>query len=435
MALLHPQSCECLDSGLDLFTVPPSQTAVEEGHYVEYHPLAALAAGAPIEFAISGGTGEYIDLSNTFLHVKAKVTKADGTNLDGVDVAPINNWMHSLFTQVDVSLNDTVVSSSENTYAYRAYLETTLNYGKEAKESHLTAQLYHKDTPHHVDETQGDHNLGLKERRAAASRSKQIEMMGRPHSDLFNQSRYLLNGVDLKLKLNPSKDSFNLIAHDPNSGFKTVITQASLFVRKVKLNPAIALAHEKALERGNAKYPMKRVTVKTFSIATGMLSHTQDNLFLSQTPSRIVIGLVESASFNGAANKNPFNFKPFGLSFLSLNLDGRQVPSKALTPDFTERNFVRSYFETAVGLGLINKDAGNDIKYKDFDGGYALYAFDLTPSLLDGDQFELVKSGSLSLHFKFSAALTGPVHVIVYAELDSILEIDRSRQILTDFTA
>ena len=46
----------------------------------------------------------------------------------------------------------------------------------------------------------------------------------------------------------------------------------------------------------------------------------------------------------------------------------------------------------------------------------ALYAFDLSPSLLDGNQMELVKSGSLRLEFKFKAALPEPVHVIAYAD-------------------
>ena len=45
-----------------------------------------------------------------------------------------------------------------------------------------------------------------------------------------------------------------------------------------------------------------------------------------------------------------------------------------------------------------------------------LYAFDLSPSLLDGNQVELVKSGSLRLEFKFKAALPEPVHVIAYAD-------------------
>ena len=57
----------------------------------------------------------------------------------------------------------------------------------------------------------------------------------------------MLNGVDIKIKLTPSKSVFNLIAMDVNGGYKSVITYAALLVRKAKLNTAISLAHEKAL--------------------------------------------------------------------------------------------------------------------------------------------------------------------------------------------
>ena len=83
----------------------------------------------------------------------------------------------------------------------------------------------------------------------------------------------------------------------------------------------------------------------------------------------------------------------------------------------------------------MNKDVGNCIEYRDFLGGYALFAFDLSPSLLDGNQVELVKSGSLILELKFNAPLPEAVHVIAYAELDFLLDVDRSRQILTDFAS
>ncbi|KAK7095801.1 hypothetical protein V1264_005166 [Littorina saxatilis] len=434
MALAHPQSCESVHTGLDLFSVPPTQTAVQEGMFVEYHPLATLAPGAPIEFTISGATSEYLDLSNTYLHVRAKITKADGTNLDADShVAPVNYWLHSLFSQVDISLNDTLVTNSENTYPYRAYLEATLNYGREAKKSHLTSAMYYRDSSNHLDETDGDANWGLKVRREQTMRSREADMMGRLHADIMHQERYMMNGVDVKIRLIPSKNIFHLMSPDPFQGFRTVITHASLFVRKVKLNPAVSLAHAKALEKGTAKYPLKRVVVKTFSIPTGNHSAVQDNLFLSQTPNRLVIGLVDSAAFNGQASRNPYHFKTQGLSFLSLYLDGKQIPGKPLTPNFEQHQYVRSFFSLMTSTGLANRDAGSYMELRDFELGYAIYSFDLSPSLLDGDQFELVKSGALRLELKFNQALPAPVMVIVYGEMDSMIEIDRSRQVLTDF--
>ena len=88
-----------------------------------------------------------------------------------------------------------------------------------------------------------------------------------------------------------------------------------------------------------------------------------------------------------------------------------------------------------LATGLVNTDNGSAIDYRDFETGYGLFAFDLTPSLIDGDQqFELVNSGALRLELKFSQALAQPVHVLVNGELDSMIEIDRSRQVLTDFS-
>ena len=88
-----------------------------------------------------------------------------------------------------------------------------------------------------------------------------------------------------------------------------------------------------------------------------------------------------------------------------------------------------------VASGLANRDAGSNISRMDFENGFALYSVDLTPSLLDDNQlFELVKSGALRLEMKFTQPLQRSVTVVVWAELDSVIEIDRSRQVLTDFS-
>ena len=79
--------------------------------------------------------------------MRAKVTKADGTNLDADEkVGVVNNFLHSLFKQVDVYLKEKQVTQAMGTYSYRSYLETLLNYGPSAKESQLTAALFYKDT-------------------------------------------------------------------------------------------------------------------------------------------------------------------------------------------------------------------------------------------------------------------------------------------------
>jgi hypothetical protein len=84
----------------------------------------------PIEFEIKGQGDEYLDLSQSYLQVVCKFTKGDGINLagGGSTSTPLNNILHSLFSEIDVSVNEKVVTPGTDTYPYKAYLEKLLSY-------------------------------------------------------------------------------------------------------------------------------------------------------------------------------------------------------------------------------------------------------------------------------------------------------------------
>jgi len=148
-------------------------------------------------------------------------------------------------------------------------------------------------------------NEGLAARRRLAARSAVMDIMGRLHADIFFQERYMLNEVNVKIKLIRSKDAFCLIR---GVNYKVKIIHASLFVRKVKLMPSVFIAHAKALERGTAKYPIRRVACKSFTIPERYRNVNHEKLFSGQLPTRIVIDLVDNRAFNGDRERNPFNF-------------------------------------------------------------------------------------------------------------------------------
>lgn len=437
MAFVHWQSCECMKSELDLFSVPPTQTSIEHGQWVEHNPIATLAESGPIEFAVSGSGEDYIDLANTYVYVKAKVVKGNGADLAEADpVVPVNLWLHSLFNQVDMSLNEKLISPSSNTYPYRAYLETLLSYGPAAKNSHLTAALWYKDTPGHMDSHVGDNNEGARVRKTFVQTSREADMMGKLHLDLFFQDRYLLNNVDIKIRLVRSKDSFALMAGGANPSFKVTIVDATLFVRKVKLSATVQSAHIKCLQKGTAKYPIRRVDVKVFSVPRGNLTVNQENLFLGQLPKRVIVGCVDSDAYNGSYAKNPFHFKHYDINFLALYIDGQQVPAKPLQPDFDREKCVRSYTTLFTATGQMCQDEGNHVSRKDYVQGYTLFAFDLTPDLCEvGSHFELTKQGNLRLEIHFGEPLPNTINVVTYAEFENIIEVDRNRNVIFDYSA
>ena len=438
--LVHPASCACGKSELELFSVPPTQTAIESSQWVEYRPITTLSDSSPIEFVITGSGEEYVDLSESYLQVTAKILKTNGGDLaqtkgadgtvtgDDADVGPVNLWLHSLFSQVDVSLNERLVTPSMNTYPYRAYLETLLSYGPAAKESYLTAAMWYKDTAKHMEDHQL--NKGFKSRQEWSLGSKQVVMIGRPHLDLCFQDRLMLNGVDIKMRLVRSKDAFSLMGEG-----KVKIEDVALFVRKVKVDPSVQLDHIRGLERMSAKYPLCRVETKVFSVPKHNMMANQENLFLGQLPNRMVIGMVENTAFNGDKDKNPYNFKHFDVNYLALHVDGKQIPAKPLTPKFDDKLCTRSYASLFTGTGFMGHDRGNQISPDEYADGFTLFAFDLTPDLDEGGHFHLVKQGNLRLELHFATQLPETINVIMYEEFDNVIEVDKARNVLFDYSA
>jgi len=116
IAFVHEQSCECLKSELDLFSVRPTQTSVQCGNWIKYHPLTTVGDDSPIEFEINGNGDDYMDLANTTLYVRTEIVRMNGNNVaDDTPVGPVNLFLHSVFSQVDISLNGTQVITSTNT--------------------------------------------------------------------------------------------------------------------------------------------------------------------------------------------------------------------------------------------------------------------------------------------------------------------------------
>ena len=306
---------------------------------------------APIEVEIKGQGDEYVDLSQTYVQLVCKFTKDNGTNLTGghSSSTPVNNIVHSLFSEIDHSLNRKVITPGTDTYPYKAYLEKLPSYEPNTLNTQMKAcTLWQKDIPRYMDDVgladpviasvkfyvtakssggqgcteviidesvgeaelpAGSQNEGLKKKKHSwVEGSHKIVLLDRLHLDLFQQEKFIPYGVDIRLRFNRKKPNFYMMTAANSSG-KVSIQSMLMWVRKVRPTPTVLNAINQRLNTETAKYPLRRVEVKTFTVARGTQSKIEDHLFQGQLPKRIVVGLVANDAFNGDPAKNPFHFQ------------------------------------------------------------------------------------------------------------------------------
>ena len=483
MSYVHPFSKRCDKSEVDLFRVPPTQQSLERGRWIDYAPLSSVEnPNSAITFLIAG-TYEYIDLSKTILTVTGKITKKDGnTKLDGNDqsnVAPVNNFLHSLFRQVDVYLNGKQVTPVMGTYAYRSYIETLLNYDVSAKQSQFSSALYYKDTAGQMNKPgalassktlnyrtaftspdteqnaseelykPGTGNQGFAKRHQFIKNGNRFVLSGPIFSDIFMTDRLLLNMMDLKVVLNRSSDAFSLMdLNDPAIEPKVQLTDVILKVRKVKVDQSVSDGVERMLKQTPALYPIRRVECKILTIPANQPNTRQDNIFSGIIPNSFVVGLVHVDASTGEYGKNPYNFQHFGVTSVSLTANGQEIPFKLLTLKYpkdadvkidpakdTELDFDEAYNTLFSGTGKIYSNAGLDITREDYPGGYALYAFDLTPDMCkSADYFNAVQRGSLTLALTFETSHKDAIGMVCYGDFENIIRIDAERNAIYDIS-
>lgn len=435
MSFINNCSHECTKGELDLFLLPETQCSVESADYVYYKPISSLENNAPIEFQIPASGDEYIDVGDTFLHVVASIRKGDGTPFAAADtVGPVNNFLHSMFSDVGVTMNGKLITAPSNLYPYRAYLETLFNYNDTAKTSHQTLALWYKDTPGKMNNLTGE-NLGLKNRCILTSASQEIAVFGKLNVDIFGQSKYLINNVNISVTLTRSKNSFCLMGPSGTTAL-VKIKSAVMRVRRVKISPQILIAHSKILSKTTAKYPISRVEMKNYTIPAGLLTVSLNNIIMGQLPVRVIVGFVNNAAVSGNFQQNPYNFQHLKINYFSLTRDGTPVSSVPLLPEFSgiAEDYCEAYYSTFSGTSIHTKDDGWGISKTEYIGGYSLFCFDLTADQsASSTQWSLRRNGVLALDVRFDEQLPNTVSCILYCEYQNLIEICSDRRVTADF--
>ena len=419
---------ECGKSELQYDEPKIYQTDIEDDYFQILTPKNSLTPGNPIYFDIEGTT-DFLDLSQSQLKLKLVMTKADDSAItDQMVAGPVNNVLHSLFSQIQVSLKDTIISHSNSMYPYRAYIENLLNYSKGAKETWMEGMGWSDDEYGKFDQAG---NIGITNRRKYLLDKKKAEYKGRLHIDIGLQEKLLPSNLDVRITLTQSKIDFFTLNHlNPAADLKIALEDVSLWIRRVKLSPAKQISFEKEIAQAPINIPISYVAMKNITIASTVSSFNQDGVFTGPLPSRIILGLVQNEAFAGSKVLNPFNFKHYKVVSIGLRVNGKNLPTRHLQPDFEKGHVIDCYQTLFHALNRQFDNYDNAIDIPQYQNGSALYAFNLTPDQCPGAH--PLQTGSVDITIRFADALRESVSLIVYSQFENNVFIDQHRNCFTN---
>ena len=427
----QPEIEECSKSEVDLFTTPETQTCIENNFYTRVNPITAISSPtAPIEFCINSSSDHFIDPTNIFLYCRFAIKKENGTPLpDDYKCYPETNTLHSMFSDCEVFIQDQKITTGAANYSYRSYIENMLSYSANDKQSKLVCEGFYSENKRNEIKT---HYSKLK--------SKVFEGMGRLHIDICHQPRLILSGCDVKIKLFRNNAEF-VIKKDTsitdNDKLIPYIEEIFLHVRRVKLTPHQQIYIEKNLNNTSAKYPISRVEVKTFTISAGLSSLMLSNVVNGKLPNRIIYGLVEHNAYIGIHNKPGFIFNHHNVKSTAVYVNGtlftHPIESSFSDNDTQKSLNVRAYHSLFNELSEASDMV--DLTINEFKDHCCLYAVDLTQDrcVSLNEHLNPSQQGELSLNFEFANAVTQTLTLVVYLEFSGLIQLDKARQIYTDF--
>uniref|UniRef100_A0A183CCG4 RES domain-containing protein n=1 Tax=Globodera pallida TaxID=36090 RepID=A0A183CCG4_GLOPA len=212
---IDKDSVEGLEGSLSLFSLPPTNVAINKTNVRELLPLSALNQTGPYLFRLFSDS-QYCDLSKTYLYLLSSIERKNtagewvpisDTEPTDKHVGVIQNFGSSFIRSLKVNISGIEVFDSSIYYHYRDYIMQELGYSHEIRKALHEAGCYYVDD--------NDQNLytnkGFTARASRFAGGQQCETMVKLNFDLARQNALMLNNQDVIFTIHRNNDAFLLL--------------------------------------------------------------------------------------------------------------------------------------------------------------------------------------------------------------------------------
>ena len=451
---------------LDVFRVPSANVTVQGYRNVKYNPSSTGIT--PISFSIPA-LDDFVDLNRSFLEVELKLNSASTNGIVADANAPsdanntrfvyvTNNLGHTLFKQMNLRFNGTLMSEQTDKYAYNAFLETLLNYNRDEGETLLAPQgwVNYLNVTEHLTAGGAAYDIcttngwghgdatPLKTATVPFYNHNKATLIVHPHLEAFRTGRVLVPGVEIVLELFCNRPEFFLFGTNTSGvGVKRQVTlsegdlKVTLHLCCLCLNPSVynALQAKRKVKEQWANYPVVRSEIRTFSFDGRTTKFMEDNLFVGRVPDRMIVGLLDSRGFNGDLEYYPFAFQKFGVIRIRQVIDSEEYPYPTLELNGANgrKDLLGYHCFLEVSDSLLNHRPSM-IQPSEWgqDKNCTLFAFNNVPNG-DADapgHRNPRQAGNVRLEIDFRAIRNKNLTVVVWGEFENVFQIDDKGGIL-----
>lgn len=331
-----------------------------------------------IEFILNPSDREFFNLGKIFLELQLRITRPNGTDLEDDDVVSvIDSVGTSIISRASVYLNGSLVEGNSHFGIWstiRQYLGYGLDDHKTFGELNFMKNI-NSPIPDRVDAAYfADATADKYEKPIIAACRDTIHLMAPLHLDISSVGFYLLDNIEIRIRLDLQPASFILLTSSAVE-FAYKISLAKLHVEKICPNPSALLSLNESMRKENSsiEYLIERPILKTFVFPSRHTNLIMDNVFNGYIPGKVIIFIVSQQALSGAYGRNPLYLNNCSIQNIRLEIDGQLKSTQS--GNFTNKpcQFLMNTIQN-----ISSKD--NSISLSNFKAGRTIFIYDLQAS-------------------------------------------------------
>ena len=211
-------------------------------------------------------------------------------------VTYVNNIMHSIFSNVEVYINNQQIYNSNGLYAHKSYISNNFKAAISEYKGVLHCEGYdYEQYPEDISNPLPD--PFFTRRTKLLSRPDGFMLYDKLGIDFFSTSELLYPNMKFRLRLIRARPNFYMISDNPNVSLG--IVDCSLYTRRIALKDEYQKKRMDMLDYASVEYNYLETLAKTFIIPARQNQFIQENIFNNAPFNRIAFAMNTNSALTG----------------------------------------------------------------------------------------------------------------------------------------